>query len=213
MISSCHLKQLCNSSSTFNINKFLFWFETFYFILRLSGGSVIKNPPAQVRAAGITGSIPQDQRKILWRRNGCGHSGAWKIPWIEKRGGAIVLSLKSRRNWACALRTGTYLVNNVMLIFGVPCGFTVRTSGRSCPLRLRVQLRCNSNVTGWTVWLSAVPSPAALQMACQSLPGHTGKLLGHFCGLYDAASHWRGHCLDKSTVQVVILSRNTLLDT
>ena len=87
MISNCHLKQLCNSSSTFNINKF-FVFETFYFILGLSRWFCDKEsacPCKNCRSHGFNPWVREDPLE----EEMAAHSRilAWKIPWIEKRGG------------------------------------------------------------------------------------------------------------------------------
>ena len=76
MTCNCHLKQLCNSSSTFNINKFfVLCLRHFTLSWGFPGGPVIKNPPAHVRGAGGMGSL-----------SGSGIL-AWRIPWTEKPGG------------------------------------------------------------------------------------------------------------------------------
>ena len=59
---------------------FIFWgIETLFQPLKITGGAVVKNPPA---------NACRQHRKIPWKR-AWQHSGilAWEIPWTEKPGG------------------------------------------------------------------------------------------------------------------------------
>ena len=184
MICYCHLKQLCNSSSTFNISKiFVLFLKHFTLYWGFPGGSVIKNPPAHVRAAGATGSI-SGSGKVLGGGNGSPFQySCLENPMDRETWWAIVHgSQRVRRDSARA---------QARIWWTASCSFpvcsTVLMSGLSQDLPFEAESSICvviQPVTGWTVWRSAVPARQLCRWPSPS--GHTGKLLGYFYGLYDA---------------------------
>ena len=80
LVSRIH-NELYNSATTEKKKKFKKWVKDF------PGGSVVKNPPANIEDTGDTGSILGWEDSL--EEEMATHSSilAWKIPWIEEPGG------------------------------------------------------------------------------------------------------------------------------